>query len=153
MKDTGFSVPAAKLDRLATSYWANLTTGAVELFDAADGGQWSRPPAFPSGGGGLVSTVDDYLAFGRMMLNRGKHGSERILSRPSVDTMTTDHLTHEQKAVSGLLPGYFESHGLGFGYRWSPVARICRGPLEGSAGTAALAPPGVRIRRRTWSAS
>jgi len=130
MKDTGFSVPAAKLDRLATSYWANLTTGAVELFDAADGGQWSRPPAFPSGGGGLVSTVDDYLAFGRMMLNRGKHGSERILSRPSVDTMTTDHLTHEQKAVSGLLPGYFESHGWGFGV--SVVTR--REDLPGSVG-------------------
>jgi CubicO group peptidase (beta-lactamase class C family) len=80
MKDTAFSVPAARLDRLATSYWTNPATGGSELYDAAEGGQWSRPPAFPSGGGGLVSTVDDYLAFGRMMLNRGTHGSERILS-------------------------------------------------------------------------
>lgn len=75
MKDTDFSVPAAKLDRLATSYWTNPATGAVELFDAADGGQWNRPPAFPSGGGGLVSTVDDYLAFGRIMLNRANTGA------------------------------------------------------------------------------
>jgi CubicO group peptidase (beta-lactamase class C family) len=115
MKDTAFSVPAAKLDRLATSYWTNFKTGKLEIFDDAVGGQWSRPPAFPSGAGGLVSTIDDYLAFGQMMLNLGKHGGERILSRPAVETMTTDHLTAEQKAVSGLVPGYFESHGWGFG--------------------------------------
>jgi CubicO group peptidase (beta-lactamase class C family) len=50
-----------------------------------------------------------------MMLNMGKHGGERILSRPAVETMTTDHQTAEQKAVSGLVPGYFDSHGWGFG--------------------------------------
>ncbi len=104
MKDTGFSVPATNLDRLATSYWTDPETGALELSDEPEGGQWSRPPAFPSGAGGLVSTIDDYLAFGQMMLNKGKHGSERILCRPSVETMTTDQLTPEQKAVSGLVP-------------------------------------------------
>jgi len=57
----------------------------------------SRPPAFPDGGAGLVSTVDDYLAFGQMLLNRGILGSERILSRPSVQTMTIGQLTPEQK--------------------------------------------------------
>lgn len=114
MKDTGFSVHAAKIDRLATSYWSNPETGALELYDEAKGGQWSRPPAFPSAAGGLVSTIDDYLAFGQMMLNKGRHGTTRILSRPSVETMTTDQLTPEQKAVSGLVPGYFDSHGWGF---------------------------------------
>jgi CubicO group peptidase (beta-lactamase class C family) len=97
MKDTGFSVPATKLDRFATSYWTNPDTGALEFFDKAEGGQWSRPPAFPSAGGGLVSTIDDYLAFGQMMLNKGKHGGERVLSRLSVETMTTDQLTPEQR--------------------------------------------------------
>jgi CubicO group peptidase (beta-lactamase class C family) len=115
MKDTGFSIPAAKLDRLATSYWINPETAVFEVYDKAEGGQWSRPPAFPSGGGGLVSTIDDYLAFGLMMLNKGKHGKTRVLSRPSVETMTTDHLTPGQKLVSGLVPGYFDSHGWGFG--------------------------------------
>jgi hypothetical protein len=56
-----------------------------EISDEARGGQWSRPPAFPSGAGRLVSTADDYLAFGLMMLQKGKHGRERILSRPSVE--------------------------------------------------------------------
>ncbi len=115
MKDTGFSMPETSLDRLATSYWTNFETGALEVYDEARSGQWSRPPAFPSGAGGLVSTIDDYLAFGQMMLSQGKHGSERLLSRLSVETMTTDQLTPEQKAVSGLVPGYFDSHGWGFG--------------------------------------
>ena len=116
MKDTGFSVPAAKLDRLATSYLSEPTTGGVTLYDAAEGGQWSRPPAFPSGGGGLVSTVDDYLAFAQMLLGGGRHDGERILSRPSVEAMTTDQLTPAQKAASDdLASGFFDSHGWGFG--------------------------------------
>jgi CubicO group peptidase (beta-lactamase class C family) len=115
MRDTGFSVPEASLDRLATSYWIDPTSGKLTVYDENRGGQWSRPPAFPSGAGGLVSTIDDYLAFGQMMLSQGKHGNERILSRLSVELITTDQLTPEQKAVSGLVPGYFDSHGWGFG--------------------------------------
>lgn len=64
---------------------------------------------------GLVSTIDDYLAFGQMMLNQGKHGRERILSRPSVETMTTDQLTPAQQAASGGFAEYWDSHGWGFG--------------------------------------
>ncbi len=115
MKDTGFSVPSHKLDRLATSYWTNFVSRKIEVYDDAKGSQWSRPPAFPSGAGGLVSTIDDYLAFGQMMLNQGRHSGERILSRLSVETMTTDQLTPEQKAVSGLVPGDFDNLGWGFG--------------------------------------
>lgn len=114
MKDTGFSVPAAKLDRLVSAYWPNAQTGALDLYDDAKDSQWARPPAFPDGGAGLVSTVDDYLAFGRLMLNKGKNGSERILSRPSVEAMTTDQLTPAQKAASDFA-GLWESHGWGFG--------------------------------------
>jgi CubicO group peptidase (beta-lactamase class C family) len=115
MKDTAFSVPPEKLDRLATSYATNFQTGVVEIYDEAESGQWSKPPAFPSGSGGLVSTVEDYLVFGQMLLNKGKYGNYRILSRPSVELMTTDQLTPQQKAVSGLVEGYFDTHGWGFG--------------------------------------
>jgi CubicO group peptidase (beta-lactamase class C family) len=108
-------VPASRLDRLADCYKVNPESKALDLYDGGHESQWSRPPAFPSGGGGLVSTIDDYLAFGRMMLNKGKHGSERVLSRPSVETMTTDQLTAEQKAVSDLFPGFWDSRGWGFG--------------------------------------
>ena len=115
MKDTAFSVPADKLARFATSYFSDPGPSGVVLYDAAEGGQWSRPPAFPSGGGGLVSTVDDFLAFAQMLLDKGKHGGERILSRPSVEVMTTDQITPEQKAVSDLGAGFFDRYGWGFG--------------------------------------
>jgi CubicO group peptidase (beta-lactamase class C family) len=114
MKDTSFSVPAEELERLATCYQINLDTGTLELYDAADdNSQWSRPPAFPSAAGGLVSTVDDYLAFGQMMLNQGKHGGERILSRPAVELLTNDHLTQEQKAGARVFLGDSRSWGFG----------------------------------------
>ena len=131
MKDTGFSVPAEKIDRFAASYEVHPETGALRLYDSAEGGEWSAPPAFPSAAGGLVSTADDYLAFARMLLGKGSHGNARILSRPAVETMTSDQLTPVQKAVSGLVPGYFDSHGWGFGL--SVVTR--RVDVAGSAGT------------------
>ena len=117
MNDTGFCVPADKLDRLASCYAPNPATGTLDLFDGVQGSQWSRPPAFPSGANGLVSTLDDYLAFAQMLLSQGRHGSERLLSRLSVEVMTTDQLTPAQKAVSSLplLLGFFETHGWGFG--------------------------------------
>ena len=115
MKDTAFSVPATKLDRLPTFYWTNFETRAVEVFDGVDDSRFARPPAFESGAGGLVSTVDDYLAFCQMMLNKGKHGNERILSRLSVELMTTDHITPEQKAASPFFPSFWDNRGWGFG--------------------------------------
>lgn len=50
-----------------------------------------------------------------MLLDFGRHGRERIVSRPTVETMTTDQLTPQQKAVSGLVPGFWDNHGWGFG--------------------------------------
>jgi CubicO group peptidase (beta-lactamase class C family) len=115
MKDTGFSVPAGNLDRFVTGYLTNPETGALELHDEPESGQWSRPPAFPSGGGGLVSTIEDYVVFGQMLLDKGRRGSERILSRPSVEAMTTDQLTPGQKAAAAFVPGFFDNRGWGFG--------------------------------------
>jgi len=115
MKDTAFSVPPAKLDRLAACYRINPETRAVELLDDPKSSAWARPPVFPSGGGGLVSTIDDYHAFGLMMLNGGRLGHERILSRPAVEAMTTDQLTADQRASAVFFPGYFGSRGWGFG--------------------------------------
>jgi CubicO group peptidase (beta-lactamase class C family) len=115
MKDTAFSVPPEKISRLATSYFGNPRTGALDVYDAAVGGQWSRPPAFPAGSAGLVSTADDYLAFGQMMLAGGVFRGRRLLSRPAIETMTTDQLTPAQKAASNFVPGFFDSRGWGFG--------------------------------------
>jgi CubicO group peptidase (beta-lactamase class C family) len=115
MVDTSFSAPPEKLDRFTTSYATNPETGALELYDPPDG-QWSTPPAFPAGSAGLVSTPADFLAFGQMLLDSGRApNGDRILSRPSVEVMTADHLTPEQKARSEMVPGYWDNHGWGFG--------------------------------------
>ena len=113
MKDTGLQVPADKLDRLAACYVPRGEAGVLELFDGIHDSRWSRPPDFPSGGGGLVSTADDYLAFCQMLLNKGRHGRERVLSRPSIEVMTSDQLTPEQRSEAGLFFGKNRSWGFG----------------------------------------
>nr|MBA3415131.1 beta-lactamase family protein [Chloroflexia bacterium] len=117
MKDTGFHVPAAKLDRLPVAYWTDFETGEFGEFDPAARSRFAQPPAFESGAGGLVSTADDLLAFGQMMLNNGTYENTRILARPSVELMTMDHLPPEQKAASAaqFFPGFFDNRGWGFG--------------------------------------
>ena len=131
MKDTDFSVPAAKMNRFATSYWLNPQTAKLEVFDEADSGQWSHPPAFASGSGGLVSTIDDYFAFSEMLLSTGKRGTPHLLSPRSIELMRSDQLTPEQKSISGLTPGFFDNQGWGFGM--SVITR--RTDIAGSAGT------------------
>ncbi|HZS33617.1 MAG TPA: serine hydrolase domain-containing protein [Methylomirabilota bacterium] len=117
MRDTGFAVPEAESDRLATCYRTDVSTGEVTVLPEADADRITEPPAFESGAGarGLVSTADDLLAFGRMMLGAGAHGRHRLLSRPAVELMTTDHLTPEQKAASPLFDDFWDSRGWGLG--------------------------------------
>ncbi len=110
MTDTGFDVLADKLDRF-TSYYRTDPAGDLELVDAPDG-QWSSPPAFPSGAGGLVSTADDWYCFARMLLAGGSVGGRQLLSAASVRQMTTDQLTPSQRAASRL---FLEGQGWGFG--------------------------------------
>ncbi|ADB31090.1 beta-lactamase [Kribbella flavida DSM 17836] len=99
MKDTGFHVPADRMHRLPPLYAPDPQTGEFHVWDEAEGGRHSAPPAFQGGGGGLVSTVDDYHAYFRMLLNNGMHGNQRILSRAAVELMTTNRLTPEQNAA------------------------------------------------------
>jgi CubicO group peptidase (beta-lactamase class C family) len=115
MTDTGFTVGGGRVGRLATAYeHDDDADGGPVVADGPDG-RWTRPPAFESGGGGLVSTADDFLAFASALLAGGIHRGERVLSRASVALMTSDQLTPAQKAVSGFWPGYFDAMGWGFG--------------------------------------
>ena len=110
MTDTAFAVPADRLHRF-TGYYAE-NAGGVELVDAPDG-IWRYPPVFPSGAGGLVSTVDDWLAFGRMLLQDGRsHDGRQVLSTDAVRRMTTNQLTATQRD-SGRL--FLEGQGWGYG--------------------------------------
>jgi CubicO group peptidase (beta-lactamase class C family) len=161
MKDTAFSVPPEKVERFSSCYAFNPQTRELALQDDARGNnsRYTSPPAFQSGGGGLVSTLDDYLAFGRMMLNDGKLGNERVLSRPSIEAMTTDYLTPEQKRTSGWFPASFEQprsqslmpsiwHGRGWGLcmavvteRLGPTMTPGRFGWDGAFGTMWWADP------------
>jgi len=114
MKDTGFHVPPEKIERLPGFYFFNRQTNRVDLFEDIDNSAWRVQPPSESGGGGLVSTIDDYFAFSRMMLNKGRHGNERILSRATIELMTSDQLTPEQR--EGADPFFFGAHSSwGFG--------------------------------------
>jgi len=120
MKDTAFHVPAEKQARFATAYCVNPDSGRRDTYDAPREGQWSRPPAFQSGADGLVSTVDDYGAFARMLLEGGAVGRTRILARSSVDAMTTNQLTLQQQADGAA---FLDDRGWGYGVAVATHAR------------------------------
>lgn len=105
MTDSAFAVPAAKRDRF-TSFYKKTPDGLV-LADAPDG-QWATDPAFPLGSGGLTATVDDWLAFGRMLLA----GGAPVLSREAVRLMTTDHTTPAHREIGAL---FLDGEGWGMG--------------------------------------
>jgi CubicO group peptidase (beta-lactamase class C family) len=113
MKDTAFQVPSEKIERLPAFYFFNPETNSLDLFDDLANSAWRAEPPFESGGGGLVSTVDDYFAFSRMMLNKGRYGREQVLSRAAVELMTSDQVTPKQRAGSEIFFGTQSSWGFG----------------------------------------
>ena len=123
MKDTGFSVPAAQRRRIAEAYATDPDSKQpVQLLDVR------VTPQLLSGGGGLVSTADDYLRFGQMMLNGGSLDGVRIVSRKTIEYMTSDHLA----GVRG--PTYLPGPGHGFGLGVAVRTAAGESPLIGSVG-------------------
>lgn len=155
MKDTGFSVPADKLGRLPPCYW-NDETGRLAFFD--EGGaasRYAKPPPFASGAGGLVSTAEDIMAFGQMMLAKGEYRGKRVLSAVAVETMTRDHLNAAQRTASEMfLEG--QGWGLGMAVETPGVAAVAGGfGWDGGYGTSYRSDPktglvGVLLTQRLW---
>lgn len=115
MTDTGFHVPPGKADRLAACYMAT-PGGAMRLADAPDHSDYLRPPTYESGGGGLVSTMDDYCRFAEAL----RRGGTPLLHASTLATMTANQLPggHDLKEVAlvsdpRLLP---EATGFGLGF-------------------------------------
>ena len=99
MKDTGFFLPAKKRSRLAKTY-AKDGNGGMILYTGNHLGiihQMDREPAFESGGAGLVSTIDDYSKFSKMLLNGGSLNGVQILRPKTVEYMTNSSLTDKQQ--------------------------------------------------------
>jgi CubicO group peptidase (beta-lactamase class C family) len=114
MKDTGFFVPADKRGRFVTIYRSNEKGEVIPA--PGFGGEYAEQPGMPSGGGGLVSTAEDYFRFAEMLAGGGELNSVRILSPAAVQLMSTNHL------APSLLTGEFGIGaqvmrlGLGYGY-------------------------------------
>jgi CubicO group peptidase (beta-lactamase class C family) len=114
MVDTGFHVPAAKMNRLVEFYYRGKDGKSVKHPNIAD---YSKPPVFPSGGGGLVSTASDYMRFCQMLLNGGALDGQRILSPLSVKLMHTNMLPESARTMG---PG--TGFGLDFAVVEDPAA-------------------------------
>ncbi|MFM0210082.1 serine hydrolase [Paraburkholderia sediminicola] len=115
MHDTAFWVPDAQLERLATAYGVEPGTGRRVVEDHPSASRWARPDRFQSGGGGLVSTAQDYLQFAQLLLGRGRVGSTRLLSRRSVDLMRSNFLTRDQRRVPAFGQVLWAGQGFGLG--------------------------------------
>jgi len=134
MADTGFYVPAEKRERLAVMYTPAPNGVLVDMstFDSAVlphfmAGAWinkEEKPQFLSGGGGLVSTAADYLRFVMLLRNQGELAGVRLVSRKTIELMTSPHLRQEQFFINGC------SYGLGLTILTDPA----RAQMLGSAG-------------------
>jgi CubicO group peptidase (beta-lactamase class C family) len=111
MVDTDFFFPKEKRGRMATVYRMNAAGG----LDAVPFKLYDSPPPFCGGGGGLVSTVDDYLKFARMLLNKGEVDGVRLLKPETVDLLTENRLTDEQRAMPFFGIPYWMGQGFGLG--------------------------------------
>jgi CubicO group peptidase (beta-lactamase class C family) len=110
MSDTDFYVPAAKRARAAEVYrWDEAQGGLVPVAFIPQ----ETPPQFAPGGGGLISTLDDYLKFARMLLNEGELDGRRYLKPETVRLMRTDRLTPAQREVPFMNIPWWQGHGLG----------------------------------------
>jgi CubicO group peptidase (beta-lactamase class C family) len=112
MNDTDFHVPPAKRGRAAVVYQQDPATGALKPVPFK---QYDTPPDFTGGGGGLISTADDYLAFARMLLGGGELDGKRYLKRETVELMRTNRLTPEQRAIPFLGMPLWAGQGFGLG--------------------------------------
>ena len=119
MKDTGFWVPEEKQSRFVTCY--KRIPGGLEPFSSLPlaVGDYSRRPAFCSGGAGLVSTLDDYAAFAQMLLSGGEHQGKRILRPETVKFMTQGQL------LPAPLNDMWDSLK---GYNYGKLMRVCEEP-------------------------
>ena len=116
MEDTGFMVPAEKRGRFTANYAS--PDGTLQMIDSPDDGQYTRPPAWVSGGGGLASTASDYIRFAQMLLDDGALGDVRILAPETVAMMRSNRLPD---AMVPIQLGAYLSPGYGFGLGFSVV--------------------------------
>jgi CubicO group peptidase (beta-lactamase class C family) len=135
MVDTGFFVPESQQARFTACY-ALTPTGRVVLQDDPAKSAFLSDPAMKSGGGGLVSTADDYMRFCRMLLNGGELDGARLISPKTLKLMTLNHLPGG-KELTELSKSLFSEavfEGLGFGLGFAVTVNQARTKNIGSLG-------------------
>ena len=133
MVDTGFYVPKESIARFSTNYQKG-TDGQLSIVDAPDTSRFTAKPRMLSGGGGLVSTVMDYLRFAQMLRNEGVYDGKRLLKAKSVSEMTRNQLPADAIPISvggSQMPGM--SFGLGLSV-YVGNAKMGSVPLAGEYG-------------------
>ena len=135
MPDTGFTVPADKVDRFAANY-VRGPDKKPRLEDDPATSLYTRAVTFFSGGGGLVSTAADYLRFCRMLLNQGELDGRRLLGRKTLELMTSNHLPDGQDLATLATGAFSETtyEGIGFGLGFSVQLDLARSQIVGSPG-------------------
>jgi CubicO group peptidase (beta-lactamase class C family) len=140
MGDTAFAVPPQKRGRLAALYRA-LPGGGLKDVSPPVSDIPPAPGAFESGGGGLFSTVDDYLTFARLLLGRGEVDGVRLVGPETVDLMTANRLTAKQRAVPAFGMPFWASQGFGLGV--SVITDSEKHQLMGAGAAGAFGWPGA----------
>ncbi len=136
MVDTDFFVPDGDLDRFAACYGRNSRKELV-LVDDPETSSYRTKPALLNGGGGLVGTTPDYLRFVQMLVGDGELEGRRILSRKTLELMTTNHLPGDGELADFALPGAYGEvgfSGAGFGLTMSVAKPPAETGVVGSAG-------------------
>uniref|UniRef100_UPI00403F80FD serine hydrolase domain-containing protein n=1 Tax=Novosphingobium sp. ZN18A2 TaxID=3079861 RepID=UPI00403F80FD len=132
MIDTGFHCPPEKADRLCDA-WQYVPGKPPKLIEKASGSNLTRPAQFESGGGGLLSTLDDYHRFCAMLIGRGAANGARIVSPKTLDLMTRNHLpggadlTEMSKSLFSEAYNAGTGFGLGFGITLDPARTLVPG--------------------------
>jgi CubicO group peptidase (beta-lactamase class C family) len=145
MKDAGFYVPAEKRSRFATLYEFDGNDGLkLDTTNGSGMGDYSAQPTMPSGGGGLVSTAEDYYRFAQMLANQGELNGARVLAPATVKLMASNHLPESLLSGEYWVGTQFMRPGFGYGYNCAvefdpPTANLPDGKgtflWDGAAGT------------------
>jgi CubicO group peptidase (beta-lactamase class C family) len=137
MNDTAFHVPEDKTDRFTSCYQPESQQGGLKLQDDARESTYATPPMLESGGGGLVSTAQDYLRFCRMMLNGGTLEGVQILSPKTVALFSLNYLPGGREVADMAFPGMFSESsyaGVGFSLGCGVNIDVAKTRLPGSLG-------------------
>jgi CubicO group peptidase (beta-lactamase class C family) len=135
MNDTGFKVPADQLHRLTDAYAFHPREKMVS-FDNGDRSRWGKERSFQSGGGGLVSSIQDYHRFAQMLVNGGHLDGQRIISRKTLELMSANHLVGGGDLAQHSV-GVFsedENRGIGFGLGFAVTEDAAASGIPASKG-------------------